>query len=376
MLHEFLALNQSELVELCRARVLNRSAPRPTAAELEDGVPLFLQQLIDLLRLKDDQASEEMIGTATRHGAELVAKGFTVSQVVHDYGDLCQAITSLADEHAAPIGADEFGALNRCLDEAIAAAVTEHARQREHDIEAGFVRDADARLAAVAHEMRNLLNTAMMSFEVIKLGTVPISGSTSAVHERALRGLRSLVDRELAEARLAVGPQLDLLPLVLLMDDVERAAGLEADALAIRFVTSPVDSSIHVLADRAILFGAVMNLLQNAFKFTRAHGGTEVAVHVRPAGDKIFIEVEDECGGLPWADAESLQWPAGRRGSDRTGLGLGLQITRRAVEANGGVLHARSLPGKGCVFGIELALAPQLAVIAPSAYGFREPNGT
>jgi hypothetical protein len=54
--------------------------------------------------------------------------GFTVSQVVHDYGDICQAITEWAVEQNAPITTDEFHVLNRCLDTAIADAVTEHAR--------------------------------------------------------------------------------------------------------------------------------------------------------------------------------------------------------------------------------------------------------
>jgi hypothetical protein len=65
-----------------------------------------------------------------RHSARarLVGLGFTVSQVVHDYGDICQAITEWAVEQNAPITTDEFHVLNRCLDTAIADAVTEHAR--------------------------------------------------------------------------------------------------------------------------------------------------------------------------------------------------------------------------------------------------------
>jgi len=57
--------------------------------------------------------------------AQLLQHGFTVDQVVHDYGDLCQAITKLAVDRGAAIQVEEFRTLNRCLDNAIADAVTE-----------------------------------------------------------------------------------------------------------------------------------------------------------------------------------------------------------------------------------------------------------
>lgn len=76
-----------------------------------------------------DPFSSDAIGSsATRHGAELSAAGCSVSQVVHDYGDICQAITEIALEQHAPITVEEFHTLNRCLDTAIAEAVTEHTR--------------------------------------------------------------------------------------------------------------------------------------------------------------------------------------------------------------------------------------------------------
>src|SRR5690349_24811433 len=69
--------------------------------------------------------------TAARHGRELLEHGFSVDPVLHDYGDLCQAITDLAFERSAPIEVDEFRTLNRCLDNAIAGAVSEFSCRRE-----------------------------------------------------------------------------------------------------------------------------------------------------------------------------------------------------------------------------------------------------
>jgi hypothetical protein len=361
MLHHFLITNRQELLERCRAKVAARRAPRPTEAELEHGIPLFLQQLIDMLQARQAISPLPMLSTATQHGDELLRKGFSVGQVIHDYGDLCQAITELADENDVPIAAKEFGVLNLCLDDAIASAVTEFELQREQGMAADSSHDADVRLAFLAHEMRNLLGTATLSFEMIKRGKVAINGTTSTLHDRALRGLRSLIDRTLAEVRLSVGVHKERIQLGRFIEDVELGASLEADSLAVRLNVLPVDPSLAVDADRQILAAVLANLLQNAFKFTRANGRMEISLRVHQAADRIFIDVEDECGGLPSEIQEGLFRPFEQRGVDRSGLGLGLAICKRGVEANEGILHVRNLPGHGCVFTVELARMPALA---------------
>jgi hypothetical protein len=71
---------------------------------------------------------------AALHGTELLRLGYPVDQVVHHYGDVCQAVTDLAVKRKARITTDEFRTLNRCLDEAIADAVTSFVDEREHAI--------------------------------------------------------------------------------------------------------------------------------------------------------------------------------------------------------------------------------------------------
>jgi signal transduction histidine kinase len=115
---------------------------------------------------------------------------------------------------------------------------------------------------------------------------------------------------------------------------------------------SRVDPTLGIAVDRELLFSALRNLLENAFKFTAPH--TEVAVTAYAAADRIRIDVEDHCGGLPDGDVERMFVPFAQHGSDRSGLGLGLSICRRNVEANGGTLGVRDVPGSGCIFTIEL----------------------
>ena len=94
------------------------------------------------------------------------------------------------------------------------------------------------------------------------------------------------------------------------------------------------------------------NLLQNAFKFT--HHGSEVTLSAYASADRILIDVEDHCGGLPPGDPEKMYLPFTQNGVDRSGVGLGLPISRHGVEMSNGTLAARDLPGVGCVFTINL----------------------
>ncbi len=165
-------------------------------------MPLFLTQLSDTLRLEKTEdpfarRPRSRIGEL-KHGAELRALGFNISQVVHDYGDICQAITELALEERAEVTTEEFRVLNRCLDSAIAGAVTEHARITAELRSTGEIE----RSGQLAHEVRDLLNTSLLAFHTLKRGTVAINGSTGTVLGRSLMNLRDLVDSTLSDIRM------------------------------------------------------------------------------------------------------------------------------------------------------------------------------
>src|SRR5678815_446548 len=111
MLDAFIAQNREGIIERARQRVAARTAPKPTDAELINGIPIFLDQLGNALRLARTSKSieDEAIGaSARRHGHDLLALGLTIGQVVHDYGDVCQVVTELAVEQEAPISGEEF----------------------------------------------------------------------------------------------------------------------------------------------------------------------------------------------------------------------------------------------------------------------------
>lgn len=197
----------------------------------------------------------------------------------------------------------------------------------------------------------------MLSFAAVKSGRVAVGGSTGAITERSLMGMRDLLDTTIAEVRLAAGDQEPKrMSVARFMRDVEGAASLQAAQREIGLTFGSVPEDVMVNADPQLLSSALFNLLQNGFKYSVPHGNVTVRT---VCGDRhVHIEVEDECGGLPEQNAEAFFTPFGaRRGKDRSGLGLGLNISRKAVKAFGGEILVRNLPGKGCVFTIALPMA-------------------
>ena len=370
MLQDFIEVNRAEIIRRCREKVAGRSIPPPTEAEINHGVPLFLDQLVEALR-SGSPSAVEIEKSAGEHGHDLLLKGFSVSQVVHDYGDVCQTITGLAVEQNAPISSEDFRTLNRCLDEAIAGAVTMYGRESE---ERASIQHQEAtgrsneRVSFLVHELRNLVHTATVAFAALKSGNVGVSGSTGAVLDRSLTGLRELIAQSLDDVRITRGATSREYCLVSeFIDAVAAAAGLTADTRNLTLIVPPVEQDVAIEVDRQILTAVVGNLLQNAFKFTRPH--SQVTLRVAASAGRVLIEIEDECGGLPGAkaphvsssDTTELPPSFAQRGADRSGLGVGLAFSRWGAEVNGGRLYARNLPGKGCVFTVDLPRVPTSA---------------
>jgi signal transduction histidine kinase len=365
MLFEFIDFNRNEIIRRCREKVARRSSPPPTPAEIDHGVPLFLSQLIHSLR-SGVSASAEISDTALLHGQELLRQGFSVSQVVHDYGDVCQSITELAVETNAPISAEDFRVLNGCLDNAIAGAVTEFGRGQ---IMPPLREDASPAIEAsgfFAHELRNLLNTALIAFQVVKTGNVGVAGSTGAVLHRSLVSACDLVARSLAGIRLTQGVQHpERLLVAQFVAELTEGAVLAANAQGVTLTIPPVEEGVTIDADRQVLSAVLTNVLQNAFKFTRPR--STVILRVRASAERVLFEIQDECGGLPGGNVSDLFRPFEQRGLNRTGLGLGLAFSRLAIEVNRGRLYAADLPGIGCVFTVDLPRCPAAVVVSGSS---------
>ena len=358
MLHEFLLKERENILALCAEKLLRVSGSRTSSLEMDLGLPIFYDELIEILRADEEKliAGADLVSSsihsdsAIRRGKESLKLGYTVSQVVFSYGALCQSITEYAgkclDQSIEP---REFNRLNICLDIAIAEAVTEFTRGQQvitSEEEVG-------RLGVLAHEMRNTLARAIAAHRMIKRGVVGFAGSTNKVLEDSLTQLKDIIDRSLSEVRLRIEPNVDRVRcrVIDLVGEVEATAMSETSdkSLGLHIQVPP---DLEVSVDRHLLVSAISNLVQNAIKFTKQNGN--VCIRGTAAGDRVLIEVEDECGGLPPGKIEELFQPYSQKHSDKTGVGLGLSIARRAIARNGGQLSAHDIPGKGCVFTITL----------------------
>ena len=371
MMYRFLAHNRDELIARCKAKVAQRPKRAATSDQLKNGIPIFLEQLQRTLQAEEEQEPDESLKisgasggdsltmsemgvSAAAHGKQLLELGFSVDQVVHDYGDLCQAITDLAFERDAPFGIEEFRTLNRCLDNAIADAVTEFSFQRDASIARRRDAEVNERMGFLVHELCNALGTATLAAGALEAGMLPMAGATGAVLKRSLAALKSLIDRALADVRrkAALPPRYQVFSLASFMADAASAARLEAAATGCPLTVAAVDPLLGLCANRERLLAALANLMQNAFKFTLPH--TEITLSAYAFGHSILIDVKDQCGGLPHGSADTIFSPFAQRNNDRSGLGLGLSIARQSVESDGGTLSVRDVPGTGCVFTISL----------------------
>lgn len=247
-----------------------------------------------------------------------------------------QAITDAAFQCGARIEVDEFRTLNRCLDNAIAESVTEWAYQNNVAHAEKKARSAEAHTDFFVFELRKLIHTATLAVIAIKAGNVGISGATGAVLDRSLIELRNLLDRSLAGLRGTSGStaQHKLISLAAFVAKSGISASLEAQSRGCKLAVSAVHPELAVDADQAMLISAVGILLDNAFKFTRHN--TEVSLNAYAAGDRIHIDVGDNCGGLSAGDAEKMFLPSVGRGAGEVSRALSMcQQSVRDVPGTG-----------------------------------------
>jgi signal transduction histidine kinase len=363
MLHDFIVANRQQIIARVRRHAAARMAVAAVEGDSQRGVPLFLTQLVEALSpavgragaFTVDDGSPRSRGAAARMGGDLLKNGHAIAEIVHGYGDILQAVTALARETHLPVSVDDFQTLNLCLDDAVVAAVTEYGLQRERLL----AYENTERQGILAHELRNLLNTAMLSFDVIKNGSVGFSGSTGAMLTRSLVGLRTLVEQSLSDVRLDAGvPRRERISVCELINELEVSAILTAKEQGLLLTVTSVDADVAIDGDPQLLASAIWNLLQNAFKFSRPFGS--VSLTARATADRVLIEVRDECGGLAAEKAKALFLPFTQGSSDHSGLGLGLTIALRAVQAHAGNIKVHNLPGLGCAFTVDLPRQPPL----------------
>jgi hypothetical protein len=343
MMFTFLANNREELIERCKAKVAKRPTRGATDAQLAHGIPIFLGQLertlqaeelghnAESLRISgapggDENPGSEMSVTAIAHGRELLELGFSIEQVVHDYGDLCQSITDLAVERDAPFGVPEFRTLNRCLDNAIAGAVAEFSAQRDVSLARSF----NERLGFLVHELSNSLLTASLAIAALDQGNLPLSGATGSVLKRSIRTMKNLIKAAVNDVREVSGIGVRTFRLAEFVAEAAETGQLYAEEKGAQFRVEDVEMGVELAGNRGLLIAALGNPAAQR-------------VQVHPAGDARDARgpswsvttwtsaSRTTAGACPWAPAKRCSSPSRRK--PPTGPGSGW-VSRSPSEAS------------------------------------------
>jgi len=324
-----------------------------TEEQLRNSLPLFIDEIIEGLerqagKLVDDKKS----ALARVHGSQRETLGRGVADLVREYGLFFESVVELALEEGKALDPADVLELSKCLYTGAAEAVDEYAVQSE----AGRKKAELLHFGFVAHELRNPLWSARMAWDRVR-GDAEKRGRSADVLSRNLARLSELVDETLSVARLAeLGStpiaQREAVSVVRLLQEAQEDSRGDAEAKDIALHIE-ADETHRARGDHRLLLSALTNLVRNAVKFTHEGGG--VTIRSRVADTRLVIEVQDECGGLPPERAERLFEAFTQANKDRRGFGLGLAISKQAVEAQGGTLTVKNVPDSGCIFVLELA---------------------
>ena len=363
MLHEVLHAGRQEVMARWMLLVQGTIAPESMpSAELIDHLPGFLDEIIAALRADAGLTSvaqpPEDTETATSHGEQRLRLGFSLDTVVREYGALRDAIVDVGRAGGGAITFDELQRVFDCTIIGIARAVSEYARQRDAELQ----RQHNEHIAFLAHELRNPLSSATVALEVLQAtGKLPRELRPTQAVTRALTRMKELVDHSLQMARTASGVELkrEVTQTRELLDDAELVAAGEAEDKDIK-LSFRIEQDAALYVDRRLIRSALNNLVRNAVKYS--HRGGVVEVRGRVEGSRAIVEVEDRCGGLEPGKVEEAFAPFVRLAIDDNGFGLGLAIAKQAVDAHAGTIRVQNLPGKGCIFVMDLPITAPVTV--------------
>jgi signal transduction histidine kinase len=344
---EFMRANRPEIITRATKKLHDDEGPHPGLAA---HVGAFVDEVIgDLERVDGVPGAPEPqcpSKTAVAVGEHRQHHGLPIATVAASFGVVSDVSGEIATEKDLSFPAREYHVFNLCIDRSIATAIETYLAEAQNEQE----HRATERVAFLAHELRNATSSAQMAFALLRDGHVGIGSRTSSIIERSHARIQRLVGQTLLAAQLRAGvdPAFERVALGPLLAEVADDAVPERGV----HVVVEIEGDLHVTVDARLLTSALVNLVQNGIKHTKRGG--HVVLRARAAEGGVAIEVEDECGGLPPGVADELFAPFLQRSTDRRGFGLGLAITREAIDATGGTTSVRDQPGKGCVFTVRL----------------------
>ena len=354
-LSSLLAERRVEILERWTQRIRGEHADKDLShGELRDHLPSFFDGV--LAALHSEEAPEVTAPSASAaHGTQRLRVGFDLAEVIREYEILTECILDEVEVIGGSLSIQAFQRMQKLLNTGRTEAVRAYVERRDADL----AREHSQHVAFIAHELRSPLMAAFMAAHTLQKKAQPDDDHAVRLLARNLTSLRELIDQVLIADRLGgqIPVSRERLEVKALLEEVEADSRLAAERNQVQIhIEAP--ESLPFVGDRRLLRSAISNLLSNAIKFT--HEGQTITVRAKRSEGSVTVEVQDGCGGLPEGNAEELFEPSVQRGEDRTGFGLGLAIVKQAVQAHGGRTRVTNLPGRGCVFSIELPESDQV----------------
>jgi signal transduction histidine kinase len=352
-LSRLLADRRVEILERWTRRIGEHVDKELSRGELWDHLPHFFDEVLSALRAEEGSSPEAAASNGSTasvaHGRQRLRVGFDLAQVIREYEILTECILDEVEAVGGSISTRAFRRVQALLNAGRAQAISAYIDRR--DVE--MTRTHSQHVAFIAHELRSPLMSAFLVVTALRKKERPEDQWALGMLTRSLNALRELIDQVLTADRLAVQIQLrrESFDLRTLLEQVAAEAQLAARQRHVE-VAMQAPEALPFNGDQRLLRSAIDNVLGNAVKFT--HEGSAINVRARRNDGVITVEVEDGCGGLPQSNTTELFEPFVQRGENRTGFGLGLAIVKQALEAHGGRVSVRNVPGKGCVFSLEL----------------------
>ena len=333
-------------------RVLKDIATRHDVelTHLRDGIPDYLAALARLMSTPhtEPRGAESWAKVARDHAITRVRVGFDIDQLVREFIALRSVIEEVAREELV-LTPEQCTSLADLVEAAIARSVAAYVDAREYEARR---RQAES-VAFMIHELRNPLSGATLAAGLARAHAVPAQARHLDTLDRSLHRLTELIDSVLLTEKLEAGrAELrweDVRVGELLDASTVAASEVAADKGLVFDVRAERDASMRI--DRDLTRSALQNLVDNAVKYTD-HGRVEVTVEDRDT--EWSIHVRDTCPGLSPEELRTIFEPFRRGATTKQGTGLGLAIARRAIEAQGGSIHAESRGPTGCHFWFTL----------------------
>ncbi len=236
-------------------------------------------------------------------------------------------------------------------------------RRKAAELAVAAGRNEDRFIAILAHELRNPLGPIRNAAALLRNGTLDAVGArqTSDIIDRQVQGMSQLIDDLLDVSRLRLGNLELRRSIVTVSEIVERTVGTvgpfiaaHGHALMVSLPPEPIDLD----ADAVWLSHALENLVRNAGKYTDPGG--RIHIDAWRDGDEAVISVSDNGIGIASTQLDGIfdMWAqAGQASTERSegGVGIGLYLARRVIEAHGGTVHATSDgPGLGSQFSVRV----------------------